>query len=112
MEKTQQVHALDLGEDVALMGVQLQPVTDDQGNLVVLLVGYGGHMSPIVGGFKPRPVVLAEIAKIPLTVARHVFKGGAPSVEVGPPVPPSPTVGPNAEVASSAYPKLILGGRR
>lgn len=77
------VNLMDLGEGVALLGVHIVPAIDKaKDELVILINAIGGHLSPIVGGFTPRPTVLCEIARAPLSALRKVFKGGAASVDV------------------------------
>lgn len=108
----QPVTGLDLGEGVALIGTQIMPVTDDEGNLVILLCAIGGHTSPIVGGFAPRPVVIAELAKVPLAAVRRALKGRAAAVET-PPVPAGvepPAAAPAEEPEPSKL--LLFGGER
>lgn len=69
------VRALDIGEGCAVLGVQLIPRIDGE-ELVVMLAAVGGKDSPIVG-FQPRPVVMHEIARVPLTRLRDALAGGA-----------------------------------
>lgn len=76
----QTVNVLDLGEDVALLGVMLRPVVDTVTNeLVIRLEMVGGHASPILGGFAPKPVGIGELARLPLAQVRAVLKWAAPS---------------------------------
>lgn len=71
----QMVRALDIGEGCALVGTQLIPRLDGE-ELVVMLAAIGGKDSPIVG-FEPKPVVLKEIARVPLLALRTALAGGA-----------------------------------
>lgn len=81
----QQVNAMPLGEDTALIGVHLIPAWDtEKDELVVFLNVVGGVMSPIMGGILPRNIKLCEVARAPLSKLRAALRG-APSPSVEPP---------------------------
>lgn len=71
------VRALDLGDNIALTGVQLIPAMDEaKENLVVLLCAVGGRQSPLMP-LEPRPAVIGELVKVPLATLRRVLGGGS-----------------------------------
>lgn len=80
------VRAMDLGEGLALLGVQLMPVLDEaKENLVILLAAVGGRPSQLIP-IEPRPVIVAELAKVPLASLRKALTGGGPTDAGGEPL--------------------------
>lgn len=82
------MNALDLGGGAAILGVQIVPVLDEKReNVVIVLVGVGGRKSDLIP-LIPKPVILAELAKIPIAQAQKAFLGGAPEPATSPAVEP------------------------
>jgi hypothetical protein len=69
-----------LGEGYGLTGVSLIPTMDGEGNLCVVVAAICGRQSELVP-MKPVPVLLGEVAKIPLEALRkrigQMLDGGA-----------------------------------
>lgn len=87
-EPRKMVQAIDLGDEFALIGLQLMPALDEsKENLVVLLAAIGGRNSPLVP-LQPKPVVIMELTKVPLASIRRALGGEAPAA-VTPAVEPA-----------------------
>lgn len=103
----QVVRALDIGEGFALLGTQLLPVLQGE-ELVIFLTVIGGKDSPVVG-LEPRPVVVREIARVPLANVRRALAGGEEGSDgegAGALTQPPTTESAEPDVS----PPLILGG--
>lgn len=111
---TQPMQAMDLGEEVALIGVMLRPVIDTVTNeLVIRLEMVGGHNSPILGGLMPREVPVGELVRLPLAKVRAVLKGAPPpAVEAPVGLATAETGDSPVDAPADGGPRLILGGRR
>lgn len=111
----QMTQAMDLGEEVALLGVMLRPVIDTvTKELVIRLEMVGGHNSPILGGLTPREVPVGELVRLPLAKVRAVLKGAPPPAVEAPGVaaPAETDSSPVDDAPAGGGPRLILGGRR
>ncbi len=75
-EGKQVARALDIGENFALLGTQLIPIVQGD-DLAVYLAVVGGKESPI-SGLQPHPVILREIARVPLGNVRRALAGDEP----------------------------------
>ena len=60
----QQVGGLLIGDGLALIGLQLMPGTDEDGNFVVLCAGVGGRHSEIIP-LQPHAFPLGKLLTIP-----------------------------------------------
>ncbi len=66
----QVVGGIDIGEGLALIGLQLQPLADDKGNLHVGLFAVGGRVSDLVP-LVPVQALICELATATLESIRN-----------------------------------------
>ena len=69
----QQVRAMDLGDNIALLGIRLVPSVKD-GNFAVLVVAGGGRMSDLMP-MQPTEVVIGVVPTIPMEGVKALLSG-------------------------------------
>ncbi len=102
----QLVRSLPIGDGYALLGTQLIPMIQGD-DLAVYLTVVGGKESPITG-LEPKPVIIREIARVPLANVRRALAGGEAGSDGAATNLPGPPTTESAEPDAST--PLILGG--
>lgn len=80
----QMVQAMDIGDGYGLLGLQLRPLIDKDGNLCAVLTAVGGKRSDLVPTV-PYEVVFVQLGKIPLTeLKRELAKAAGEKLDPEP----------------------------